>query len=172
MDFKELSFARYSCRQLCNRPVEEEKINTILEVARLAPTAVNKQPFHLWVLRSEEALAKAASATRSTFGGKVIIAVGSKSDEAWVRRFDGHNFAEIDAAIVATHIMMEVTDLGLASTWIGSFDAPRMRELFPEMQGYELIALFPIGYASDESAGQPSVRHAQRKPIEYLATTL
>lgn len=172
MDFKELASARYSCREMSSRTVEENKINTILEMARLAPTAVNKQPFHLWVIRSEDALANVAQTTRSIFGAKVIIAVGCKSDEAWVRRYDGHNYAEIDAAIVATHIMMGVADLGLATTWVGSFDAPKMRELFPEMQGYELIALFPIGYASDAPAGQPSARHSQRKEMSELVTNI
>lgn len=172
MNFNELSSQRYSCRKFSDRPVGEETIKEILRAACLAPTAVNKQPFHLWVLSSEDALQKAGQTTRFTFGAKVIIVVGSKAGEAWVRRYDGKNFAEVDAAIVATHIMMQVADLGLATTWVGSFDAPKMRVLFPEMEGYELNALFPIGYAAEEPAGEPSAHHSQRKTPEELVTVL
>ena len=76
----------------------------------------------------------------------------------------------MDAAIVATHIMLEIEDLGLATTWVGNFDAPHLQELYPEMQDYELIAVFPFGYAENDA--EPSERHMERKSIEELVTVL
>lgn len=172
MDFLTLTHNRYSCRSFSSRPVEDEKIDKILEAGLDAPTAVNKQPVKIWVIRSEEALQKAYSCTKFPFvpETKVIFAIGSKADEGWVRGYDGKPFADIDASIVATQMMLEIKDLGLDTTWVGSFDAPKMKQLFPEMADYELIALFPTGYAADTA--EPSPRHGKRKSKEDMVETL
>ena len=161
MDFLSLAKARYSCRKFSDRPVEAEKLDRILEAAMAAPTAKNQQPWKVWVLQSGEAMDKARSATPCHFGAPLILAVGACAPDAWVRPSDGRNFGDVDAAIVGTHIMMEAQDLGLRTTWVGMFDAPKMKELFPEMSGYDLIALFPIGYPAPDAA--PADRHSQRK---------
>ena len=83
--------------------------------------------------------------------------VAAVPSEGWVREFDRKNFAEIDAAIVATHIMLAIEAEGLGSTWVGHFDAPRAKELFPE-----LIALFPIGEKAAEA--HPAHLHEKRAP--------
>ena len=59
--------------------------------------------------------------------------------------------------------MLAIQAEGLASTWVGSFDAPKLQELFPQMAEYEMIALFPIGYADD---AKPSPRHTERRAVE------
>ena len=76
----------------------------------------------------------------------------------------------MDAAIVATHMMLQTADLGLATTWVGHFDAPLLRQLCPEMKDYELIAIFPIGYAADDA--EPSPRHTIRKTAEEMTAVL
>ena len=166
--FLRLAAERYSCRGFSSEPVIEADIQTVLEAARLAPTAVNRQPVHVWVLRSPQARARAAEATPYTFDAPVIFVVGCRPDEAWVRKYDGHNEAEIDAAIVGTHIMMQVADLGLGATWVGSFDPARLLAAFPEMTGYTPVALFPMGHPAKE----PSERHFQRKSPEVFSSEL
>ena len=166
--FLQLAASRYSCREFQRREVPQELIDQILEAARLAPTAVNRQPVHVWVVRSEEAKTKLSGATRYLFDAPVVFVVGCKADEAWVRKYDGKNGAEIDAAIVGTHIMMEVADLGLGCTWVGSFDPAKIAEAFPQLAGYEPVALFPTGYP----AGEPSERHSIRKPLAEFASEL
>lgn len=166
--FLKLAAERYSCRGFQSLPVPDTDIAAILEAARLAPTAVNKQPVHIWVMQSPEAMAKLKEATPYTFGAPVVFLVGCKKEAAWVRKYDGHNGAEIDAAIVGTHIMMEVSDLGLGSTWVGSFDPAVIRKNFPETAGYEPVALFPVGVP----AADPSPRHGERKSLEELTTLL
>ena len=68
------------------------------------------------------------------------------------------------------HFYISIYNLGLATTWVGHFDAPKLKELFPEMADYELVAIFPVGYAAGDAA--PSARHSERKGIEALTDRL
>ena len=167
-DFLELAHDRYSVRKISSRPVEQEKIDKIIEAGRIAPTAVNNQPFKLFVLKSPEALAKLDGAHHFAFvkSAPVVIIVGSKKDEAWVRPFDGLNYADIDASIAATQIMLAIHDQGLGSTWCGYFEPDKIKAEFPEMQDYNLIALFPVGYIEEGSV--PSKSHTEFRPDEEM----
>ena len=170
MDFLELARERYSCRQLSDKKVEKEKLDKIIEAGILAPTATNAQPYRIWLIESAEAKEKLAKANRYQFGAEVFFVVGAKEDEAWVRKFDNHNFSEVDASIVATHMMLEITELGLGTTWVGHFDEPLLKEEFPEMKEFELIAIFPVGYPEDEA--KPSERHTVRRSVEEAVSFL
>lgn len=164
MDFLELAKERYSCRKMNEKSVEKEKIEKILQAGILAPTATNAQPYKIWVVESEDAKKRLAEANRYIFGAEIFFIVGAKKDAAWVRKFDNHNFAEIDASIVATHMMLEITDLRLATTWVGHFDKPKLKEVMPELKDYELIAIFPVGYPAEDAL--PNERHNIRRSIE------
>ena len=166
--FLNLAAARYSCRAFTTEPVSEEDIQSILEAARLAPTAVNRQPVHIWVVQDQKLREKMKEASRYTFDAPVIFVVGCRPEEAWVRAVDGKNGAEVDAAIVGTHLMLQVADLGLGSTWVGSFDPAKLAEALPQLKGWTPIALFPVGHI----AAQPSPRHSERKPLKDLSTRL
>lgn len=172
MDFLELAKARYSCRKFSDRPVEAEKIEKIIEAGIAAPTAVNTQPFRIWHMASPEAKDAIRSVTDYHFGAENFLVVGYNTEESWTRKFDARNFADVDAAIVATHMMLEIQDLGLASTWVGHFDAPKLQKLCPQMAGFQLIAIFPIGYAAEGQAGGPAPKHFVRKDKEQLVITL
>lgn len=166
--FLRLAAARYSCRSFAPGSISEAELSSLVEAARLAPTAVNKQPVHVWVFKTPEALAKLKDVTRYTFDAPVVLLVSCKPEDAWVRSCDGKNGAEIDAAIVGTHIMMEAASLGLGTTWVGSFDPAKLAELFPQTADWVPVAMFPIGHP----AGKPSERHAERKTYEELVTEL
>ena len=127
MEFNVLVQDRFSCRALSDREIPHEALDRILEAARVAPTAVNKQPFKVWAVESPEARAKLAETTNYTFGAGVFLVVGGKYEDAWVRQYDGRNFADVDASIVATYIMLAIHNEGLRSTWVGHFDAPNMK---------------------------------------------
>ncbi len=164
-EFSQLARDRFSARKFDPaRPVTEEQIGKIVKAGLDAPTAVNFQPVKIWVFKSAEAKEKLLSATKMKFiaDAPVIFMIGGKHEGAWVRPFDQKNFAEIDAAIVATHMMLEIHDLGLGSTWIGHFDAPQVHEIFPKTKEYELIALLPAAYMADDC--EPSERHLVCKP--------
>ena len=169
MDFKEVIEKRYSCRKFESKPVEDDKLTKILEAANLAPTAKNAQPVKIWVFKSNDSLEKIKTVTRFHFNAPVILAVGGTKDGAFVRP-DGRNYEDVDACIVATHLMLAVHDLGLGSTWVGFFDADKLKELFPEMKDFDLVALFPIGYPANDS--QPSERHSIRKNLDEIVKYL
>ncbi len=161
MGFLQLAKDRYSCRDLSSKKIEADKLRKIISAGIASPTAVNKQPYKIWLMESEEAKNKIKQVTRFTFGAETFIVLGYKEEEAWVRKYDQRNFGDVDAAIVGTHMMMEIHDLGLATTWVGHFDAPALKELCPEMKDYQLIAIFPIGYPAENA--EPSPRHTERK---------
>ena len=150
MAFLELAHERYSCRKFNDKPVEQDKIDKIIEAALAAPTAVNKQPFKIWVIKDASAIEKLAQITPFTFGAKVIFAVGASESEAWNRPFDKKSFADIDGSIVATHMMLEIQNLGLGTTWVGYFDEKNLIDNFPQMEGYNIVALFPTGYPAND----------------------
>ena len=166
--FLELARNRYSCRAFEDREVPANMVESILEAARLAPTAMDKQPVHVWVVDTGDTMEKLGKATQYLYDAPLVFVVGCKPDEAWVRKYDGKNGAEVDAAIVGTHIMMEAADLGLGSVWVGSFDPAVFAAEFPELEGWEVVALFPVGYP----AGAPAPRHSERKSIEEFASEL
>lgn len=170
MDFLELAQTRFSCRKFTDRRVEPEKIQQILSAAIAAPTAVNRQPYRIWVMKSEEAIRAVRSCTTCHFGANLFFVVGCAPEKAWIRPFDKRNYADVDASIAATHMMLEIQSLGLGTTWVGYFDAPMLKELCPEMAPYELLAIFPVGYPSPQDP--PSERHFSRKPREELVETL
>lgn len=170
MDFLKLARERYSCRQLSDKKVEKEKLDKIIEAGILAPTATNAQPYKIWLIESAVAKEKLAKANRYQFGAEIFFVVGAKKDEAWVRKFDNHNFAEVDASIVATHMMLEITELGLGTTLVGHFDEPLLKEEFPDMKEYELIAIFPVGYPTEDA--KPSERHMVRRSVEEAVSYL
>ena len=159
---------RYSCRAFKDTPLTENQIESILEAARVAPTAANKQPVHVWVVKSPEGLEKLKGATAYTYGAPVVFMVGAKADAAWVRKYDGKNGAEIDAAIVGTHIMLEASALGLGNVWVGSFDPAVIKAQFPETAGYEVVCLFPVGVSD---AG-PGANHEKRQTQEQFISEI
>ncbi|MBQ9701767.1 MAG: nitroreductase family protein [Bacteroidales bacterium] len=164
--FQALAKERYSCRKFKDTPLTDVQINHILEAARVAPTAANKQPVHVWVVKSPEALEKLKGATDYTYGAPVVFMVGAKPEAAWVRKYDGKNGAEVDAAIVGTHIMLEASALGLGNVWVGSFDPAKIKADFPETDGYEVVALFPVG----QPDVQTSANHEKRQSTEEFAS--
>ena len=166
--FLSITRKRYSCRAFKDTPLTETQISHILEAARHAPSARNQQPVHVWVVKSPEALAKLRNATDYTYGAPVVFMVGCKPDEAWVRKYDGKNGAEVDAAIAGTHIMLEASALGLGNVWVGSFDPAKIREDFPETAGYEIVCLFPVGVPATDT----SANHDKRKTMKEFASTL
>ena len=168
--FMRILQSRYSCHSFDSYPVSDSKLNMILEAGRLAPSAKNLQPTRIWVVKSEEALAKLRT-VHPCYGAPVVLIVGCRNEEAWIRETDGVNAAKTDAAIVLTHLMLTATDAGLANMWIWDFDPRKVREVLPETREHGVYALLAIGYPS-ETEGKPTELHAERKPLEAIVRTL
>ena len=170
MEFNYVLQRRYSCRAFASTPVEQDKVDRILEAGRIAPTAVNKQPVHIWAVSNHDTLEAIKGVTRSNYGAPVILVVGCRPSDAWVRRYDGKNGADVDAAIVSTYLMLAAENEGLATLWVGSFDPSLLAGLLPGTEGYELMAMINVGYPAAESA--PSPMHDARKPLDEFVTRL
>ncbi|MDO4575363.1 MAG: nitroreductase family protein [Planctomycetia bacterium] len=169
MDFLELAKSRYSVRQFSDKPVAEAMVDKILEAARVAPTACNLQPAHLVVVRTEEGMKKLRECTPfSWMDVPLAIIVYGDASRAWVRAYDGDNAAVVDASIIGTHILMEIAELGLGTTWIGCFDPAKVKQFFPMDATLQPIAIFPIGWPADDA--RPNPMHFQRKEREQFVT--
>ncbi len=150
MDFIELARKRYSARAYKSTPVEEEKLQQVLEAARLAPTAANRQPFKLVVIRTagrETELQRIYSRAWFTQAPLVICAC-IVPGESWVRR-DGVTMALVDMAIAFDHLVMAATDLGLGTCWIAAFNPQAAREVLVLPEGVEPVMCTPLGYPAD-----------------------
>ena len=119
---------------------------------------------------SDDALAR-LRAIHPCYGAPVVLIVGCRNEEAWIRDTDGVNAAKTDAAIVLTHLMLTATDMGLANMWIWDFDPSKVREALPETQEHGIYALLAIGYPKG-TEGKPTEYHSVRKPLEEIVRYL
>lgn len=165
MSFLELSQNRYSVRKFSDRPIEEEKLNQILEAGRLAPTAVNYQPQRIYVLKSKEALGKVRGVTKMTFDAPVVLFVCyDKNVSAKMNSFgDDHDLGEMDACIVTTAMMMEATELGIGTLWARGFCAKDLSDAFELPENIIPVCLLDLGYPAEDA--KPSPMHEKRFPL-------
>lgn len=151
-NFLDLVKSRYSSRSYSDRAVESEKIEYLLECARLAPSAVNLQPWHFIVVESEEKRTRLPECYKREWlrEAPLYIVVCADKSQSWKRRKDNYDHADIDAAIAIEHICLAATEQGLGSCWVCNFDV----EICSEILGLEgdvyPVAIVPIGYANDE----------------------
>ena len=130
MEFEKLIQARYSVRAYKGDPIPDQVLEKVLEAARLAPTAANRQAFGIMVIQTagrEEEL-KRISGRDWFVQPPVVIGVFTLTDECWVRG-DGKSYGDVDAAIVMDHLILAAADQGLGSCWIGAFDAQAARQV-------------------------------------------
>jgi nitroreductase len=153
MRFSQLITRRYSVRNYKSTPVESHKLEQVLEAARLAPSAVNFQPWHFIIVTQPENLAKIhLTYHREWFKtAPVIIIACADHSLSWKRSIDGKDSAEIDVAIAVDHITLQAADLGLGTCWVCNFDTQRCAEALNLPGFIEPVAMIPLGYpASDE----------------------
>ena len=145
----DLARSRYSCRAYLDKPVEEEKLEYIKECMRLAPSAVNRQPWKFRIVRSQQGREKLQSCySRPWFNEAPLYIVASVlHDLEWVRA-DGKHHGDIDVAIAVEHLCLAATEQGLGTCWVCNFDARLCHELFQMPDTEEPVVIIPIGYAS------------------------
>mgnify|MGYP004597999495 FL=1 len=170
-DFLKLAQERYSVRKYQSTPVEQEKIDSILAAASMAPTACNNQPQKIYVVTSEAARKALAEVTPCTFGAPVVFVIGyDKSRSAKGMIYEGYDFGNTDAAIVCTHMMLEATALGLGTCWVGYFNEEKVKAALGLPEDVCIRNLLPTGYAAENSVpakGHTSCREAGEM-VAYL----
>jgi nitroreductase len=167
--FLQLARQRVSIRAYKPDPVEEEKLEQVLEAGRLAPSACNRQPWGFVVIRDpERRRALKAAYDREWFASApLIIAVCCDTRAAWRRSYDGVSYAWADAAIAVDHMTLAAADLGLGTCWVCAFDPSVVRRLLELPEHVEPFALLPLGYPAEPGRAKdrkPSsaVVHAER----------
>ena len=170
MEFKEVIKNRYSCKQFDGRQVEKEKLEAILEAGRVAPTAKNLQEQHIYVVQSEELLAKLDKVTPCRYGAGTVLVVAFDKTRVFTYPGEKRNSGIEDATIVATHMLLAARAEQVDSCWINFFDPELLaKELgLPEQE--EILMLLDLGYAAEGS--KPLPNHTQRKALAETVTYL
>ena len=167
MTYDEIIRRRCSIRKHAEKPVEEEKLNAVLEAGRIA----NKQPVRVYALTSDEALAKVRSLTPCAFNAPVVLLVTFDSELEWKNPFTPYAGAgQQDAAIAGTQMMHEATNLGLDSFWVNYFDVEKVHDAFELPASERLLFMLPFGYAAEGQG--PNPRHTDRNAMDTFAKRL
>lgn len=170
MDLLPLMKARYSVRRYADTPVEEEKLQLVLEAARIAPTAKNMQPFRVHVVEKEESLEKLRTLTPCAFNAPVVLMFCGVEEESARSPLDGRSWAQMDTTIAMTHAVLEAQSLGLSTCIVGWYDMNAVHDVFQLPEGENVWALLPLGYAAEDAV--PSQVHEKRKPMDEIANRI
>lgn len=164
MDVLDAIRTRKSVRKYLNKTVEKEKLITILEAGRLAPSASNRQEWRFVIVSDRETRRKLAEvANRQTFIGEAPVVIVACA------QIDGHVMKcgqlcyPIDVAIALDHITLAAVELGLGTCWIGAFDENEVKEILGIPPEIRVIGIMPLGYPSDTS-----VVNKKRLPLNEI----
>jgi nitroreductase len=167
MEYSELIAKRYSVRAYRPDPVEDEKLGAVLEAARLAPTAANRQPFQLVVMHTAGRETEIGQIYRKAWFAQapLVIGVCAISSQAWVRESDRFNARLIDAAIVADHLILEAANQGLGTCWVAAFNVEAARDVLRLPEEAEPVIFTPLGYPADQPG--PKTRKSLSELVRY-----
>jgi len=153
---------RYSCRIYQEREIEAEKLNEILEAARLAPSAKNMQDWRFVVVTDKDTKLKLAQAANNQlFIADAAAIIAACTITKLVMRC-GQPAGPIDVAIALEHIALQSAESGLATCWIGSFYADKVRAILGIPEDIAIIQLMALGYPADKP------KQAEREPMENI----
>ena len=170
MEFREVIKNRYSCKKFNGEKVAPEKIEAILEAGRVAPTAKNLQEQHVYVVQSEEMLAKIDALTPCRYNAPTVLVVAFDKNNVFTYPGEKRDSGVEDATIVATHMILAAEDEGVDSCWVNFFDPDKAAVALGLPENEEVLMLMDLGYAA-EGAG-PLPNHASRTPLEETVTYL
>lgn len=163
MEFSEVIKSRYSCKKFDGRKINEEQLNYILEAGRLAPTAKNSQEQRIYVIESEEALAKIDAATPCRYNAGTVLAVAFDKNGAYNYPRSTRDSGVEDATIVATHMILAAADIGIDSCWVNNFNPEELKKALSLPESEEILMLLDLGFAAEGAGALPN--HNSRKEL-------
>lgn len=163
MDFEKIIEERYSVRSFKKEHLPKEVVDKILEAGHKAPTGCNFQPQRILVLNSDESIEKLRDCTKCHFGAPCAMLVCHNKDESWKRVYDGALSSPVDAAIVATHMMLAAHNEGVGVCWVMHFNPEKMRQTYNIPENYEPTALLVMGYPAEDA--KPIEMHYKFRPM-------
>ena len=170
MEFTDVVRDRFSCKSYDGRKVEQDKLEKILEAGRLAPTAKNLQEQHIYVLQSEEALAKVDLVTPCRYNAGTCLLVAFDKNNVYTYPESQRESGVEDATIVATHLMLAAANEGINSCWLNCIDLEKAHSEFGLPDNEEVLMILDLGYGA-EGAG-PLANHGNRKPLSETVSYL
>ena len=166
MEFEKLITERFSVRKFKPEHLTETEIRTILEAAHKAPTGCNFQPQRILVLNADASMEKLKKCTKCHFDAPAAMLVCYHEEESWKRGYDGALSAPVDAAIVATHMMLAAHNIGIGCCWVMHFHPAALKEAFSIPEHVEPIALLVMGHPSETA--EPHDFHHSFRPMEEV----
>ena len=154
---------RYSCRAYQDRPIEQDKLDRIIEAARLAPSARNMQESRLVFVRDAKLRQQMqVAANNQPFVSQAAVVIAACAENDYVMRC-GQKCGPIDVAIALEHIALQAVAEGLGTCWIGSFFPEQVRQVLGIPENVAVIELMTLGYPADKA------RDKKREPAAKLA---
>lgn len=166
MEFEKVITERYSVRKFKPEHLSCECVSKILVAAHKAPTGCNYQPQRILVLNTDESIEKLKKCTKCHFDAPTAMLVCYNEDESWKRPYDGALSAPVDAAIVATHMMLAAHNIGVGSCWVMHFNPSLIKEEFNIPDNIKPLALLMLGYPTEGST--PHEFHNNFRPLEEI----
>ena len=150
MEFSELISRRYSVRAYKSDPVEDKILLKVLEAARLAPTAANRQPFQIIVIHTSGRKDELYRIYRREWFAQapLLICACGVSRQSWVRE-DKRRYLDVDVAIVMDHLILAATNLGLGTCWVAAFNESEARRILGLPDEVVPLIFTPLGYPAD-----------------------
>lgn len=166
MDIMTTLQGRRSIRKFKDQPIETEKLNKVLEAARISPSAINKQEWKFIVVEDTDIKNKVAEAVGQPFVGTApIIMVNCGTNPEGIMRGGQYRYT-IDLSIATSYMMLQAYELGLGSCWIGAYDEQAVKDILNIPEGVRIVSIFPIGYPDED----PNPRPRPRKTIEEIVS--
>jgi len=156
MDVFEAIKTRRSVRSYQDRPVGEEELKRVMEAARLAPSASNRQEWKFVAVRDKklrEELAEAAHGQEFVAQAPVVIVACAVAHDHLMPC--GHPSHLVDVSIAIDHITLAARELGLGTCWVGAFDQAQVRKILGIPASVQVIELLPLGYPTGWPAARP-----------------
>ncbi len=172
MNFYELIRGRESIRDYDpDRPLEKDTLYRILEAGRLAPSAVNYQPWKFVVVSSPEMLKKVRACYPRPWFQDVphILVVVGDINSSWVRKHDEYNSLETDLTIAMDHMILAAEYEGVATCWIGAYDPDMLQEALSLKANEKVYSITPLCYPKE---GFEKKGNKKRKPIEEVVVEI
>ncbi|MCK5051627.1 MAG: nitroreductase family protein [Candidatus Cloacimonetes bacterium] len=142
---------RYSVRKFQNKPIEQEKLDTLLKAAQLAPSARNIQPCKFIVIQDEEKRKKLTDICKGQkFVSQAPITIAICANNTDYTMTCGQAAYTVDAAIAGEHIVLQAAEMGLGTCWIGTFYHDEMTKLINLPEDYKIVTILPVGYPAIE----------------------
>lgn len=167
MDFLSLAKRRFSVRKYTDKPIPRDVLERVLEAGRMAPSAVNFQPWKFVVIDEPGMLEKVFATYKRDWirSAPVVIVVCGDHTRSW-HRADGKDHADIDIAITVDHMTLAAVEEGLGTCWVCNFNSMDLAKVLNLPKGTEAAVMLPLGYPAEE--GDPDRHTEKRKPLEEI----